>query len=259
MNKVIIVISFFIIVIGVIFVFIYFAVEKPAVEESVQVQYNNFSVAAYSDGKLARTGYAIVLDNSNVIFKESVTDDKSYVHEGVTLNHTIQVFNKNLDGQHFYTDIVSYNYLNGTADNTRVNLNLVEVGNLSFNVLGNLSTNTITTIVTSTGEVRDLMFCVRWSEHIITVKADQYSLMDKVPTRLTNQVDKCFDTKTTLKNESLIIFLTFDKFGSLSLNDKMEVYFIDKDYALLDNGLVLSPENSNGDDVGLADIKVTVI
>jgi len=259
MNKIIIVISFLIIVIAAIFAFIYFAVEKPAVEDSVQAQYNNFSVAAYENGKLAKTGYAIVLDNSNVIYRESVTDDKSYIREGVIENHTVQVFNKNLPGQHFYTDVISYDYVNGTLDNTRVNLNLAEVGNLTFNVLGNLSTNTITVIVTSVGEVKNVVFCVRWSEHIITVKSDQYVLLDNTPKRLENKVDKCFNTKTTLKNESLILFLTFDKFGTLSPNDKIDMVFIDEDNALTANGVVLSPEDKDGNDVGLNDIKVTVI
>ena len=244
-----------------IFIFVYFTVEKPIVEESVKEQFNNFSLAAYdSSGKLVKTGYAIVLDNSGTVFKRSFTDDKSYVHENVPLNHTIKIFNENLAGQHYYTDSFDYDYLtSGVTENTRVNLNLKDVGNLSFNVLGNLSTGSITIIVTSIGEVKDIMFCVRWSEHIITVQNEQYSIVDVIPQRLKNRVDKCFNTKTTLKDSTLIVFLKFDKFGSLSPNDKIDVIFVDKDNSLLSNGLVLSAEDSQGADIGLNDVSITII
>lgn len=103
--------------------------------------------------------------------------------------------------------------------------------------------------------LREINFCVRWSENILRIDND-WTKQPIIPKRLKNKVDACYYTATGLDpNINQILYhFKIKKFRELTKDDYLRIYIIDKDLIQENMFYDYVWEDSNGNDISRADI-----
>jgi hypothetical protein len=125
-------------------------------------------------------------------------------------------------------------------NSSKVDCSLDKIGNVVIRHTGNISEGEITLRVETDGVYKNLTICTAWTTNIISVSEDNCTdscLIEQIPARLQNKVDKCFNTETTLNKDKIDVKfkITSDNANSL---DEITFYIFDKDTA--DNFELLS-------------------
>ncbi len=256
MNKGIIVVAIMFVMIIAVAIGVYFFYEKPIQDKPVELHDVNIRFYLESDiNKQVETGYIISLIPLNNIYKEGKSLEMDWIREGTPLNNSFRVFNKNLPGQNYYTHYKEEKDFDGIKKSYRVEISLAEAGTLNIKTNDDFPVdNPINLIVESSGEVDNLGFCIRWSDNIISVRAKDTTLSEmSAPQRLTGFVDRCYDLKKSLINDSMIVALDYKKFGDIGPNDFIRVIAIDGDIRFNDPTKAVR-EEIDGTDVGIEDV-----
>jgi hypothetical protein len=191
--------------------------------------YINASLNFLEDDNQIATGYSVIYDGVDYINGTSTSSD--FVRLYIPNNNSAVVINRNINNQTYY--FTSYNLASNITEFTRISIPLEKVGSLSISKRNTLIDNNITVILESTGLIKNLMICERWSTNI--VKASIYlnnSLLESedIPLRYVNKVDKCYKSNIVLFNNATELKIEYKKFGEITPKDSITLYFIIGDY-----------------------------
>jgi hypothetical protein len=213
-KTIVILVVLFVIVIAAIVV-VYFRFEKPKQENTVSLI--DLSIFAYEGENRIRTNYSIFVDG--FFFGSGLTNTDGAALYKVPLNSSITIINSNLPGQVYYKNPKMF--FTDKNETTRVNLDLISVGNLTVN-----STRDgfkINTSVSTAGYFKDMSICIDWSIHVIFA---EIANMTKIPS--INNHTKCYQGNT-LENEEFSFIIIYNTFGIVNENDYIDVSFYDFD------------------------------
>lgn len=213
-KTILILVVLFVIVIAAIVV-VYFRFEKPKQENTVSLI--DLSIFAYEGENRIRTNYSIFVDG--FFFSSGLTNEGGATLHKVPLNSSITIINSNLPGQVYYKNPKMF--FTDKNETTRVNLDLISVGNLTVN-----STRDgfkINTSVSTAGYFKDMSICIDWSIHVIFA---EIANMTKIPS--INNHTKCYQGNT-LENEEFSFIIIYNTFGIVNENDYIDVSFYDFD------------------------------
>jgi hypothetical protein len=208
-----------ILIISGILVYVYFKVEKPKHDETLQ--YVDLSIFAREIGLQVynETGYKLY--SNGLFLSEGKTAKYGGVLEKIPLNKTILITSFNLENQDYYI----YNKTFETSENKtyRVDLDLVKPGNLSFEQVGIFSNNEFLYLnATAIGENRGLYYCITWSKHIIFAN----SILDTRVVR-NDSLIKCYDFGNLQNGSKKEIRIEYKKFGIIDKDDFILLKFYD--------------------------------
>lgn len=258
MGKTFIIFGFIFILFCGIILTLYFFYEKPAQTE-IKIEYKNISLKMLDGNNQVSTSFVILLDSSTIPYKFGNTTSQDYLLVKIPKNRTFSLFNINLDNQSYYTN--EYKNFDLINDVIRIDFKLIKIGDLNVSSQGILGINNIINLkLESNGTINFINVCFRWSAKIIDAQIFGYEETLE-PKRLKNKVDKCFITHQSLNKNSMILPITYTKFGNLNEYDFIEVYIIDGDLSYNtrnsnDNYII---EDSNGKDVGMLDFYYRII
>jgi len=252
MNKGILFLLFFFILIIGVGVFLYLKVEKPA-QEGTKIEYYNISLKSLDKDTQAQliTRFDVMLDSSTEIYYSSNTTSENYIFIQIPKNRTFSIYAYNSS---YYTGVFTNYDLN--KEILRVEIPLTKLG--SFNLTQSATfgkDNPVYVNVLSNGTIQGLAACFRWSPKIISVYIKGYDSI-AIPARLKDKVDKCFDLKRTIENEEYIIQVSYQRFGILDSSDYINTIVLDSDYRYYSKGLLL--EDSNFNDIGVKDVQYNI-
>ncbi|MEK6885317.1 MAG: hypothetical protein AABY22_37140, partial [Nanoarchaeota archaeon] len=97
--------------------------------------------------------------------------------------------------------------------------------------------------------------CFQWTRNLLTVSLQNYSKIE-IPERLKNKVVKCYDLKTDLNDESILLNVSYKEIAPLQLSDEIIIYIIDSDYRIDLNKLFY--ENEDKLDFAAPDFKYII-
>jgi len=218
-RAVIISIILFVILIGAI-IFVYYKYEKPAQENKIYLI--DLSIFAKEGDKLIRTNYSVF--SNGLYLGDGLTNEYGATLYKVPFNSTITIINSNLPGQKYYKNRVDL--FTDKNETTRVNLDLISVGNLSIN--SNISNYKIYTEVSTPGYFKNTIVCLNWSIHVIFAE-----IIDLQKTTTLENNIKCY-LGPTLNNNKFNFSITYNTFGTLNSEDYiyMNFYDLEENYTL---------------------------
>lgn len=250
MNKIIIVLIFFVIVAAGVGAYLYFYVEKP-IEKSNEITYYNISLKTIDkdNSKQVSTAFYVVLDAGNLPYINGTTTDAEYLFIQIPTNRTFTIYTANKIGQRYYTSVFRNNDL--TKATLRIDLLMTKYGTLNISQLGSLgSSNPIYVNIDSNGTFQGVIACVRWSSNFIRAFPANYS-KSTIPKRLVNKVDACYDMQQDIINQKLLIPISYQRFGMLSSIDYINIYIVDSDNRYYTP--IKVQEDTDGKDIGAED------
>lgn len=196
--------------------------------------YYNISLNFVNDNKQIVTDYSVLINNLEYLNGTSTLND--FVRLNIPSNGTISITNINKDNQKYFRK----NELLFVNDSgvKRLSIDLDEVGELQVSRNKNLIENNISLILQSKGIIKNLIICERWSSNII--KASIYNddnLLNSIdtPLRYVNKVDRCFSSNIILYNNATTLELDYKRFGELTTEDEIKLFFIIGDYDIKGN------------------------
>jgi len=260
MNKYVIIFGVLIVITAAIIIGLYFFYEKPEQEKPPEM--HNLSIRFYNNVTKSQvdSDYIISRISLSDIYKQGRSTKNDFVRELIPVNTTFRVLNNNKNNQSYYTNYQDFYDVLGVGKIFRIEIPLTKVGELTIekNSVWNIENpdNPFVLFVKSTGEVRNIGFCLRWSDNIVSVTEDHYKVSE-VPTRYKDKVDRCYDTSQTLNNNSLAIFLKYKTFGNLDIDDYIKVIVIDGDVQYGNVNEVVR-EDGDGNDIALPDVEYII-
>lgn len=211
---------------------VYYYYEKP-VQDNV-VQYVNISIAGMdlSSGHHIPTNYVIALDSKSSTYRNGTTLRSGFVLEQVPINRTIYIYNQNINNndtkQEFYTDLLQISSFEPGP--FRIEFDLIKPGNLSFSQDGALEDKAFNVTAISTGTLRNIGFCTKWSLHFITVTSKNQNFSSMIKPDDFSTYDKCYSTGISLRSgESFTMPFTARTFDTLDDSDSIEIVVFDSD------------------------------
>lgn len=213
-KRTIFLIVFVIGVIGLL-IFLYWKYELP--KKNIY-DLTNLSISAKLNGKLVITNYTI---NYNGAVKNGQTEKSGYVLEQVPKNQTIKIYNININNQTYYTDYKEFQ----AQDTKRIDFKLEQPQEVLINTTDN--TDNLTIILFSKN-FQNVIFCVKWSVHFISVATQDFNQTEKPD--LYKTWDRCYNANFSLRNNEEKINLQYKIFGILNIDDYIKIAVIDSDY-----------------------------
>lgn len=231
MNKKLIFFLLVIVLIIIGFFVSYFYYEKPKSEQSNE--FVNLSIGAEYEGNLIKTGYVIEY-NGKKVDGETM---KGYNLEKIPINQTIKAYNKNLEGQGFYTD---YKEFSTSDDIYRIKFDLNNAEQVFITQQGELNDyNSNINLTLYSKYFRDVGICFLWSSKIIYIELNNSFYEYLGPSRI--DYDKCYSLNVSLKDYYFVIPINYNSFGNME-NDFINVTVYDTDW--------IGFEDSHGKDIG---------
>lgn len=203
--------------------------KEPAEEMSSKV-----TIIAKEKNKNVVTGYIIKINN--VFYKEGVTLEQAPILIKAPVNSSVSVINKNLQRQNYY--ITKKEVFLGDITAKRLELNLVAPGSLTCQEKEYLDKNLKIKVVAS-GEARNLIACIDWTSHVISGNIIGYDFIE-IPANYKKDYIKCYDLNKTVVDNNFLIETTYEKFGTIDNDDRINILFIDRDYY---NNILISQDN----------------
>lgn len=205
-KKILGLVIFVLILIGFL-TFIYFKFEPKTQSK----EFSNISISAESEKKKIVTGFLVNGESGNTTeYYQLVTVPKGEV----------KIENVNLPGQYYYKDT---KLINASQNQIRIDLKLEEVKPLQINITRGNPIN----LTVSSGDFRDLMFCLKGSLNYIFIKSN-YSEISKL--KGYESWDKCYSTKLSLKNSYINIPVSYEEFGILTDADYINISLITPEF-----------------------------
>ncbi len=203
----------------------YLNYEKPIQEEAGKVI--NLTLFAIDEGgNNVRTGYDLYIDGAFYHSSETLEGGGKFLQVGS--NSTIEVFNRNLPGQNYYS----------TSDNTSINFNdtlkrldirLTESKPLALSANGDIGIEDIIIITMRSNNFRNVAFCIEKTSHFIWVNTnEEFERIDN-PLRY-EAYDSCYFTNQSITLTSdLIVDLYLNRWRFLDEGDFIEIVVFDGD------------------------------
>ena len=220
-GKIIILIIFITVVVGIILYFYYFY-EKP-IKKEAESNYVNVNFLSFDEFKRPlTTNYRIYINN--ILYKEGETILGGAILEKVPINSTFKIEGIKED---YYTYLTN-NTLAENGTNYRVEMNMVEIGDLKVNISDELLKDEFTNFTLySEGVVKDLLTCIKWSFNFLNVNILNHEIIENP--KLYNSYDRCYDLKKTIDKDSFKLSLNYTIFSNLKEDDYINITFIDRD------------------------------
>lgn len=190
MDKAILILMAFVLIIGGVFTYIYFTQQ----DEISNPDECTLTISAEFNNKKIETGFKVNNEDYN-------TSSQGYTLVKVPCGYLINLENVNLDNQFFYKQI---NNINISQDIQRFDFILEEQKNISVTINNG---NPINLSVYSEN-YKNLYFCLKWSLSYIFVKAN-YSEISKP--KGFESWDRCYFLTEHLNNENMEISVSYDE------------------------------------------------
>ena len=184
--------------------FFYFTYDK----KEVSLDYSNLSISAEFNNQKIKTGFVIETVGEIIEGNTSQSYEKVIVRNGL-----VKIYNKNLEGQNFYTDSKEIN-ISGTQ---RIDLKLQEARNITVDII---STEPLI-IDLKSPDARNIDFCLTWSLNYIFVKSNEFQEIEKI-----DDWEKCYNGDFSLKDSNQTIQINYSKFGTPGVNDYINLLLI---------------------------------
>jgi len=232
--------------------FIYVFYEKP-IQDNINNNYVSLNINAHendSDSQLI-TGYKVYVEDS--FYNEGETLENGFIRVNVPTNKSFYILNSNLGDQNYYTNFIEFDSIS-IQESKRITLLLINSGKVNFSYSGSLINEAVDLKILGEGEIRNFIFCVRYSLGILTLNVlGEHEIIDP-PDRYKYKVDKCYNPMFDLSDNEIIIPLRFKVFGSDVENEFIEIIIIDGD-EISKNNIVYEIE---GEDLWAEDFKFII-
>ena len=258
MSKGFIIVAIFFFVILVSVALIYFFYEKPAQEQQIINSHVNFRFIDSQTNEQVSTNYVISILPINSIYKEGVSNLDSYTREDVSINTSFRVVNKELNNLYYTNFLERYDNI-GSAKDYRLDIPLTKTGKLSASSSNIFFSDTLYNLtISSSGSIKNLGICLLWSKNFISVKINSTEFAEEfLVTRYKNKVDRCYNLKQDLSDNSTLITLSYKIFGSIDNSDFIKVFILDGDNSYIDTSKIVR-EDINYNDIGARDLEYVI-
>ena len=184
--------------------FFYFTYDK----KEVSLDYSNISISAEFNNQKIKTGFIVETIDGTIEGNTSQSYEKVIVRNGL-----VKIYNKNLNGQNFYTDSKEINI----SSLQRIDLKLQEAKNITVDII---STEPLI-IDLKSSDARDIDFCLTWSLNYIFVKSNEFAEIEK-----RDGWEKCYRGNFSLKDSNQTIQIEYSKFGTPNGGDYIHLLLI---------------------------------
>jgi len=184
--------------------------------------FNNYSISAIDEnGNLIKTNYEIYLDN--IFYKNGETNRRGVILVQLASNKKVDIINKNLKSQNYYSNIISFNSTNNSI--YRAQLFLIEPSEIKIKEI-NRTKDKINLKLSTDKIVKNLKVCLKYSSHVIFARVKGKNIVKKLD-RFSNYV-YCYDLNENLnKTNSILLSIDYETFGKLNDKDYINISIID--------------------------------
>jgi len=217
-------------------IFIYFDYEKEV--QTNELEYVQLAISSkdVETNQNKITEYVVALDFLSNIYKNGTTLKNGFIMDKVPINHTIFIYNKNLNEEinqtMYYTNVQQVSSYERVP--LRIVLDLVKPGKIEIipdKLLDNSGNINVT--ISSKGIYKNAKMCIHWSKSIISVNI--LTLVDIPKPENYKNMDKCYNLKSFEDGDNMEVSIDYKVFGELN-GDFIKLVVFDNDEIINDWG-----------------------
>jgi len=236
----------------------YFFLKDKQVEEPVITNRDIFlRITDEGTGDQIQSGFVIYLTSTGEVYREGKTLKEGRLRISVPVNTSFYLITYNLEDQEYYSAVWK-DKREMIFEDRDINLIVKPYGSFSIEQQGKFNVDeNLVVFVEKQGHVSRVKPCVRWSNHIISVRLSGMG-RSEIPSRLDGKIDKCYDSIDISQNlsEPTRLELDYDVYGKIDEDDFIKIYLIDEDFRYwgLATGDGYVAEDEEGNDIGIPDL-----
>lgn len=222
MAKIILFLFIIFVIISGTLLILYFYFEMPK-QETIKNNIVDLSIFAQENDNNIETGYVIYKDD--MIYSEGKTLTDGAIYDSIYINSTIEICNKNLNNQSYYSQCKKLNLYGSKLEPQRIILNLYKRKDLTINHEKDVY---LLKLILFSEYQKNLYLCFKYSSHILNANLEGYPVinLNKINSSYL-YYDKCHDLNTDIINETKIFNINYKIWENIDTSDYIDVLIID--------------------------------